>query len=364
MSPPAQVLAIPSSRQKTSGSPDNGQTEISGVQALEGNTVVPILSDVSGVHPTISGVHPTISGIHDALLTTASVTIGADTGVNDTTSTATQLGETDDIGRANSVYQNSADTLPDLVVNSGTTDTNTAPNLYDLITIPPVGDVPPDHIFDGATTEEDFDAVDALLSLGTVWTNISDDIDDNSTLMPIGGESQFVDVNPVRVQLDQVTVDGAIAQIVEQEQSEQNTLENQNKLNETDLPTKDSVDTKSPGSVVPNEVTKEQNTVSGIQDALKKPDSNDIYNADTEIDESKSEQPKKGYIKMTTHGIKKKSSTEGRSYRCTVCGKRKRSSQSLNAHHRRNHNSQMCGICGKIFELASTLTHHMYSHDK
>ena len=35
--------------------------------------------------------------------------------------------------------------------------------------------------------------------------------------MPVGGESQFVDVNPVRVQLDKVTVDGAIAQILEQE---------------------------------------------------------------------------------------------------------------------------------------------------
>ena len=37
--------------------------------------------------------------------------------------------------------------------------------------------------------------------------------------MPIGGESRFVDVNPVRVELDQVTVDSAIAQIVESEQN-------------------------------------------------------------------------------------------------------------------------------------------------
>ena len=42
----------------------------------------------------------------------------------------------------------------------------------------------------------------------------------------------------------------------------------------------------------------------------------------------------------------------------------KRSVGNLNAHHRRRHEAQMCGICGKVFELASTLTHHMYTHDE
>ena len=118
-----------------------------------------------------------------------------------------------------------------------------------------------------------------------------------------------------------------------------------------------------PVSGVQNVVSGEQDTISGVQDDPKQPDL-DIYNADTEVDESESEQPKKGYEKMTTHGIKKKSSTEGRSYCCTVCGKRSHSARRLNAHHRRNHSSQMCGICRKIFDLASTLTHHMYSHDE
>ena len=29
-----------------------------------------------------------------------------------------------------------------------------------------------------------------------------------------------------------------------------------------------------------------------------------------------------------------------------------------------NHNPQMCGVSGKMFDLATTLAHHMYSHNK
>ena len=72
----------------------------------------------------------------------------------------------------------------------------------------------------------------------------------------------------------------------------------------------------------------------------------------------------KGVIKVTTYGIKEKSNSDGRSYRCSICGVRKRSVGNLNAHHRQRHEAQMCGICGKVFELASTLTHHMYTHDE
>ena len=46
----------------------------------------------------------------------------------------------------------------------------------------------------------------------------------------------------------------------------------------------------------------------------------------------------------------------------SVCGTSKCSMESLNDHHRRNHNPQMCGVCGKMFDLATTLAHHMYSH--
>ena len=61
------------------------------------------------------------------------------------------------------------------------------------------------------------------------------------------------------------------------------------------------------------------------------------------------------------HRLKRKVSDD-RSYRCQICGIHKRSQQALNGHHRKRHDPQMCGICGKIFDLATSLTHHMYSH--
>ena len=87
-----------------------------------------------------------------------------------------------------------------------------------LDSVPPVWEKTPDHIFDRATTEEEFDAVDALLSLSTPRDITTDNVlDENSSLMPVGGQTPYEDVNPIPIHLDQVTVDGAIAEIVEQE---------------------------------------------------------------------------------------------------------------------------------------------------
>ena len=38
--------------------------------------------------------------------------------------------------------------------------------------------------------------------------------------------------------------------------------------------------------------------------------------------------------------------------------------QKLNEHHRTHHGPQMCGICNRVFNLASSLNRHMYSHDE
>ena len=56
------------------------------------------------------------------------------------------------------------DKLPDLV---RTKKDNKDEYSAVLDSLPPVGEKTPDHILDGATTEEEFDAVDALLSLST-----------------------------------------------------------------------------------------------------------------------------------------------------------------------------------------------------
>ena len=362
-SSPAQVLPIAPPHQKTVGDLDDNNdrdTEISGVQLLEAdiniptqnceNTSVNVESEISGVQvpeedlQDVSGVQPSISGVHDVLLTSMPDTLGTDT-CKESSQLAEKLNTEPSLTR-----QDNTDTLPDLVVNSDIVDSALSLTLPELNRLPPIGEIPPDHIFNGATTEEEFDAVDALLSLSTIRTNTSEDIDDNSTLMPVGGESHFVDVHLVRVELDQVTVNSAIAQIVDKEQN-------------TPLIFLDKNDASAPIKVS-SDIEDASLEMTVEQDDSNEQDLADIYNADTEVDDSENEQPKKGYVKLTTHGIKKKSASEGRSYRCTVCGKTKRSAQRLNAHHRRKHSAQMCGVCGKIFELASSLTHHMYSHDE
>ena len=290
---------------------------------------------------------------------------------------------------------------------------------------------PLENIFNGGTTEEEFDVVDALLSLSTVRDNATEtSLDDNSSLMPIGGNSIYQDVNPVTVHLDQVSVDGAIAKIVQDEsiseavdngkidnepptddiagvqlddaiESEdaewsdpkntpvsgvQNTLSGAQTAssgvqhdNPENTPvsgvqnTLSGIQTASSGVQHDNPentpVSGVQNTLSGVQtassgiqhdDTSRKDDEPSVDNNEDGTNSTKS----KGYVKVTTHGIRKKKNSDCRSYRCSVCGIRKRSAHNLNVHHRKQHSAQMCGVCGKFFDLASSLSHHMYTHNE
>ena len=167
-----------------------GTTTLAGAETLQ--TTLPS-GEPSGVHPstnvtpvnidTVPGVQSILAGVHSP-------------------PDGSHLLATDD-------------KPPDLVITK-------KDNKYEysavLDSVPPVGEKPPDHILDGATTEEEFDAVDALLSLSTPRDITTDNVlDENSSLMPVGGPTTYEDVNPVPIHLDQVTVDGAIAEIVEQE---------------------------------------------------------------------------------------------------------------------------------------------------
>ena len=53
----------------------------------------------------------------------------------------------------------------------------------------------------------------------------------------------------------------------------------------------------------------------------------------------------KGAFKSRLYGLRRKRPKD-RAYKCQVCGTSKRSMEALNEHHRRNHNPQMCGVCG------------------
>ena len=144
--------------------------------------------------------------------------------------------------------------------------------------------------------------------------------------MPIGGANLLVDVAPVPLELDQVQVDHAIAKITKQEEEEAAADHGVNK------------DNVHPGGA-------------------------DTPKGDSDADAKVSSQRAKGESKTITHALKKKVEPK-RTYKCGVCGTRKPSMQLLNNHHKHHHEPQMCGICGHVFNLASSLNRHMYSHDE
>ena len=93
-----------------------------------------------------------------------------------------------------------ADTLPDLVLNRET---------FNL-------ELPSSTGVDPVSTEEELDAIDALLSLGKVRDNTLEY--DNAELMPVGAPTNIIDAAPMPVRLDQSNVDTAIAEIVQAEE--------------------------------------------------------------------------------------------------------------------------------------------------
>ena len=252
-SPPSQVLpCIPAKKttqqsKKPSSSVgveslSSEQSTTSGVQttSTDSSTVTQTSSDpVSGVQSFVSSVQPAITSSANAFAGILPTSSGAVSGIQSPVSgiqtTATASGNTfagvhtpssgvqlvsnstnsTEIAPTLDDVPTNDDKLPDLMRTS-----QTETDSYSLVldTVPPVGDLPSDNIFDGGTTEEEFDAVDALLSLSTVRDNATEtSLDDNASLMPIGGNSMYHDVNPVTVHLDQVSVDGAIAKIVQEE---------------------------------------------------------------------------------------------------------------------------------------------------
>ena len=95
------------------------------------------------------------------------------------------------------------ETLPDLVQNSEPSN----------VKLPSVAAADP------VSTEEELDAIDALLSLSEVRDNTLEE-DDNADLMPVGLPTNIMDAAPVPVRLDQLNVDTAIAELVQTEELE------------------------------------------------------------------------------------------------------------------------------------------------
>ena len=267
--------------------------------------------------------------------------------------------------------------LPDLVVNTGThTATSTSTN-----SVPPEGAVPGELlpnstkstvtatqeniqtetnntaseteiadqniIQDPQITEDEEDAVDALLSLGSdLSQNIStnDPLNENALLMPIGAPT-IQDVNPVEVKLDQVSVDKSIANIIEHEQM---------------LETSDSA--QPPSQVPPvntenNEHADSDSTIPGEEEGQEPTDAKPAN-----ADDKPPPIPKKGSVEIKEYGVKRKVSDGKLKFKCPKCGKRTKTRKEQNQHYMDSHDPIMCSDCDKVFSNPASLSVHMYDH--
>ena len=173
------------------------------------------------------------------------------------------------------------------------------------------------------STEEEMDAAAALLSLGEVRDDTLDD-DENAELMPIGGQNMAVDAAPEPIRLDQVSVDKAIAGLIQDDQDKDTTTGDKND-EKADI---------QPGSAKPDDTSGEKARPSAEKD---------------------NEPPSKGTLKTKTYALKKKVETRKRSFKCSECNVVKKIIKDLNIHHEECHHPQICGVCVKLFKLASSL---------
>ena len=178
-------------------------------------------------------------------------------------------------------------------------------------------------------TAEDLEAANALLSLGDSLEDTLEEDEDNALLMPIGGANNPEDIAPQPIRLDRNSVDNTIAKLVETEELKKSTEEERmNPTGTLPAPTDQLQPSMDPPVVQPLDVT-----------------------ANT----------KKGSLITKTYVLKKPAVK--RSFKCSECNTVKQTIQKLNEHHQEKHNPQMCGICNRTFELASSLTRHMYEHE-
>ena len=319
-------------------------------------------SDTTPIHSP-----PPVSRVTEKPLSATPVTISSRlTGVTSVLSvtpifaTGKQIGVTVTPKSSDNKEQlNSPQTLPDLVLNRRSNSTS----ITSTLSAPPVDvspktkDVPvpePDSVpaddnqnqnitQDPQTTEDEEDAVDALLSLGSdLSQNISadDPLNENAVLMPIGAPATVQDVNPVEVKLDQVSVDKSIATIVEQEQ-----------LQELDRPTSQPTNTEN-NEQADSESTIPAEDLDGEQVETKPANAEDVSTST----------PKKGSVEFKEYGVKRKVTDEKLKFKCAKCGKRTKTRKEQNHHYKETHDPIMCSVCDKVFTNPASLSIHMYEH--
>ena len=195
-------------------------------------------------------------------------------------------------------------------------------------------------------------------------------LEDNALLALIGGSIICDDAAPTESRLGQVEVDNQIAHLIAQEEHDKVTEKQSEPMN-IDLVGVPPPDTVEIG-------TEKDSTVEG---ELAEPTQDTGGSLKSTIDETEvnkgGARPKtmsmeknpeivdklgsRGDFKSQLHRLRR-GRPKDRAYKCQVCGKSKHSMEDLNFHHRQKHDPQKCGVCGKVFDLATSRVHHMYSH--
>ena len=137
-------------------------------------------------------------------------------------------------------------------------------------------------------------------------------------LMPIGGANAPTDVAPEPIWLEQISVDQAMADLI---QTQENNKDN------------------SPGKIEQASSTTSTNKNTAAENVKLL---------------SKAKPVVKGALTTKTYALKKKADGKWRSFKCSECKVTTGSIKELNAHHAECHNPQLCGVCGRSFQLASS----------
>ena len=324
--------------------PGKNNNKLLGAETLIGETAGDGTSELVGgtdVAQSSPPPHPTPGKINNKLL-------GADTLIGETSDDGTSklVGGTDVTPKSTTRQKASAktnsenscagltapvansqlfdDKLPDLVLNQQTEE-----NIATAVTDPPTLNTTQT---DAATTEDEEDAAEALLRLGDDM-NLGP-IDDNSTLMPIGGtgDGVAIDAVPVPIKLSKGDVQEATR----------------------GLETNVTMDAN-------NNTVNEENAVSPVRPQIN---NQEVPSIDKTPVNSPPTSPPKGKLEVKEYGIKKKTENEKLKFKCVQCPMRFKTRKECNKHYVDTHQPLLCDKCNKVFKTPASLSLRQYDHEE
>ena len=185
---------------------------------------------------------------------------------------------------------------------------------------------------DAATTEDEEDAAEALLRLGDDM-NLGP-IDDNSTLMPIGGTGEGVakDAVPVPIEFSEKDVQEAVRNMGT------NTIADDN-----------------------NNTVNEENVSNPVRSPLNNLDVPENNNSPVKTPPTSL---RKGKLELKEYGIKKKAENEKLRFKCVQCPMRFKTCKESNKHYVDTHQPLLCEKCKKVFKTPASLSLHQYDHEE